>query len=1515
MKCIAGQPFGLCFPQPIAGEAAALLTAGALLSAPVPAAAGRDSMQLCPASEPLGFPVARQWRPSPAQYARSAAPSGLVIRPREGIDLLTAVRYALTHEPHLPDGRLVVDVRHWQRPFEAAPFRASLQSIADEFNVRICFRFRPASGQEPVIEISSRLLSLQDKPGQRMCAAGADRRKDSTSHPLGTYLPGQGVSEGAARWAAGRAKFTAGGARRGDILVMTVTTPETDWNAMDKAAGFVTTQGGPLSHAGITAREMGKHAVILDNASIRKNVSGEWEMVVAQRGAETLVREGDILRVMGAAEGGGIFVIRAGEWTRLGAGGQMRFCLEELLSGAGGHDEVRALANMLLGSGRVAIKNARQQAARLQDGAARAAREMLANPNFAVGFKRKKMEEFLSAILRLEPFLSPKRVRAAREEFGAARDGLLAEEAKEAGGEQMKLEDQARAILSLESDAGQLPALRRLLRGLNAKTDLHAEVKMRAALLEEQRLAAIERGGGTIFRLDDVTEDHISLVGGKCARLGEIARIGDFPVQIRVPCGAGLSRKEFEAFLLESGIFEKFYAMRDRIDEALEEVFDSDEEKFRAVDAACRRMQKLIREARVSPDFAARVRDALPESGAPLAIRSSGIAEDDEGGAYAGMARTHLNVIEFNDIELYALIQDVWASFWSAEGVFYRCEKFGISGADCDAAVIVQEMIDADVSGVLFSKDFGGGDNAVIQACYGLGTGAVSDRVESDIFRAGADGAIRADIARKTKMIVSRSAGKDDIGKGDSGTTEEAVPEEIGSLPCLREADVLNLARIGRRLRDYFGFEVDVEFSIAGGVVHILQVRPVTDSSRLPAAQGAGRATERALALLQRAETPMLYFVCQGNRHRSAAMHMLMDGALQREGLHERVVVNSGGTYAGDEPDHEIVDIAISAGVPAWIVDEFEPRAVVPDDADSMDEDDEPAINGATLIITADRDIKEWVTKMFPRLKDRIFAFNELCRHAFPNAGPDIEDPVTRDMKQRVFDGIARGIEEDLLPLVKEAFAFEELSKRIAETNSGDEKPAKKSVPLLPDGAVPTFAQTRADLADRMPDEWNRLREAMDEFDWGEGERGELTEAVGHMERVIIDRDDFLRGFSLLPDALECLNDTGWETPVQASVLKFVIYAFGAQIYAVLEDVELALLAKIDEVMDTKSLTASTKRAVVEHLKMVSVPREVRKTAEVFARRLRFHGLALLRKHFGVVPPLTDKTEARARLDELIADQNFDAADALYEMRRDLGDVEADLADLGGKERARRSRRAPRKLDTERKALFDEISEFYLIEALKMELAEAEKTRLSPAARDASAGLKEAFEQRETQMFNWIREYILYAVSGELEHQEDTRGEFHPAGHSDLFLSGQPSPDADIETFMKLATEEEIRLYLERARQIFSPEEWPVKRGGEFEIGGKVWSTIADLGYKMWKPGVADPRLLDLAFRLKHNNNLAFDKRPDLVFIGEEDALLLDLRMISPHFDHLYGIVRARLGDGARERLDGWLGTIRSLRF
>lgn len=246
--------------------------------------------------------------------------------------------------------------------------------------------------------------------------------------------------------------------------------------------------------------------------------------------------------------------------------------------------------------------------------------------------------------------------------------------------------------------------------------------------------------------------------------------------------------------------------------------------------AACRERIAPVLE-RLVPDRtqAEAITAAWRELGADfVAVRSSALDEDGADRSFAGCLDTSLYVRGASDV--VAAVARCWRSAFSERSLSYRAAR-GALGVDIAVAVVVQQMIDGRVSGVMFTADPGSRrrDRAVVTAAYGLGEGVVAGLVACDTFTLDAAGAVvDRDLGDKTTCLAFDEA-------AGSGTRELEIEPERRGAATLSEAELAELSALGRAVEAARGTPVDLEWTHDGRALWLLQARPITTLGGAPA--------------------------------------------------------------------------------------------------------------------------------------------------------------------------------------------------------------------------------------------------------------------------------------------------------------------------------------------------------------------------------------------------------------------------------------------------------------------------------------------------------------------------------------------------------------------------------------------------------------------------------------------------------------------------------------------------------
>ena len=316
----------------------------------------------------------------------------------------------------------------------------------------------------------------------------------------------------------------------------------------------------------------------------------------------------------------------------------------------------------------------------------------------------------------------------------------------------------------------------------------------------------------------------VSVAGGKGANLGELTRAG-----FQVPPGFVISAEAYLEAMDEGGVRAELVQFERSID-----VYGA-----RALDEGASRLQELVRKAGLPATLRSELLDAYHGLGpnVRVAVRSSATAEDAADVSFAGMNQTFTNVQ--GDEDLCARVVDCWASLFGPRVVSYRRTSNLVD--ESAIAVIVQEMVESERSGVMFTVDPSTGDRStiVIEGALGLGEVVVGGQVEPDTYRVDKDGPRIMDVRAGVQSFCIVA----DANGGDRRV--ELSPEE-GGRRVLDDDEVVRLAQLALRVESHYGRPQDIEWAIKGDDIFLVQSRPITTlHSAGPGA--AGPANEDAL--------------------------------------------------------------------------------------------------------------------------------------------------------------------------------------------------------------------------------------------------------------------------------------------------------------------------------------------------------------------------------------------------------------------------------------------------------------------------------------------------------------------------------------------------------------------------------------------------------------------------------------------------------------------------------------------
>lgn len=308
-----------------------------------------------------------------------------------------------------------------------------------------------------------------------------------------------------------------------------------------------------------------------------------------------------------------------------------------------------------------------------------------------------------------------------------------------------------------------------------------------------------------IRSFSEILPTEIYLAGGKGASLADLTRAG-----FTVPLGCVVLTTAFDEMLEQEGL-------KMNIERCLRETDFGD---LRNLEACSQQITDLMNRVIFPEEIKQSILLAFDQLGASVvAVRSSATAEDGMHAAWAGQLESYLNTTR----EMVVMrVKNCWTSLFSPRALAYRFEQ-GLIDQSISVAVVMQTMVQSDVSGIAFSLHpvTQRMDQVVIEAGYGLGEAIVSGQITPDTYI----------VDKLSKQPIEKHIASQDrmITRGQSGGDVwiDVLPEDR-AIQKLTDQDIRHLSDLVLRIEQHYGFPVDIEWAKAGNTFYILQSRPVT---------------------------------------------------------------------------------------------------------------------------------------------------------------------------------------------------------------------------------------------------------------------------------------------------------------------------------------------------------------------------------------------------------------------------------------------------------------------------------------------------------------------------------------------------------------------------------------------------------------------------------------------------------------------------------------------------------------
>lgn len=309
-----------------------------------------------------------------------------------------------------------------------------------------------------------------------------------------------------------------------------------------------------------------------------------------------------------------------------------------------------------------------------------------------------------------------------------------------------------------------------------------------------------------IKRLDNFEMQHDETFGGKGKSLSRM-----LSQKINIPNGFIILSSAFDNFIKQSNLNQE-------IDLILRKV---DKNAIHAVEHASEQIQELILKTTFPKNLELEIFNEYKKMNMCLvAVRSSATAEDSMEHAWAGQLDTFLNTGTEN---LILNIQKCWASLYASRAIFYRFQN-ELHIISISIAVIVQEMVQSEISGVAFSVHPVSEDanELIIEAGYGLGEAMVSGKVTPDSYIVRKDNLeiINKYISIQNKKLVFSEKSKNNI--------LEDIFDTDSNSQKLSDGQIQKLSKIIIEIENFYNIPQDIEWAYFQKEFYILQSRPIT---------------------------------------------------------------------------------------------------------------------------------------------------------------------------------------------------------------------------------------------------------------------------------------------------------------------------------------------------------------------------------------------------------------------------------------------------------------------------------------------------------------------------------------------------------------------------------------------------------------------------------------------------------------------------------------------------------------
>ena len=335
---------------------------------------------------------------------------------------------------------------------------------------------------------------------------------------------------------------------------------------------------------------------------------------------------------------------------------------------------------------------------------------------------------------------------------------------------------------------------------------------------------------GYTVKFEEIDKNDTEFVGGKGANLGEMASFG-----MPVPPGFVVTARAYRDFLQKANLVPQMHVILDNLDVS----------NSQNLSEASGKIKKLIENSAISEEISVAIIQSYQELGKKLhpekskfhsligslginklkvAVRSSATSEDSKEASFAGQNETFLDVS--GEKNLVNAVRRCWASLFDGRSIFYRVQNH-FDHFESAIAVVIQTMVQSEVSGILFSIDpvTNNHQRIIAEAVWGLGEYIVQGKVSPDHY----------EINKSDLTIVEKKLAEQKImlDRSRVGTVKEVtVPKSKQNSFKLSDVQIKRVAQLCLKLEQHYSFPQDSEFAVSDGEIYLVQTRPITTTNK-----------------------------------------------------------------------------------------------------------------------------------------------------------------------------------------------------------------------------------------------------------------------------------------------------------------------------------------------------------------------------------------------------------------------------------------------------------------------------------------------------------------------------------------------------------------------------------------------------------------------------------------------------------------------------------------------------------